>query len=197
MKKRKNNFRYKYIYLTRNLINNKCYIGQHISYKEIDSYIGSGKLLKRAIKKYGKNNFIKEIIEYCKNEIELNEKEEFYIKKFNTQIPKGYNISKSGYCNGTRGVEPWNKGKKGIYSKETIEKMTKKLKLINVKGMKGHKRSEECRRKIGEANKINSLGEKNGMYRRKHSKESRKKMSEKMKGRIPWNKGKKLKGTLS
>jgi len=50
---------------------------------------------------------------------------------------------------------------------------------------------------IGNKNKINNLGEKNGMYGKHHTKESRKKMSENMKGRVPWNKGKKIKGTQS
>lgn len=47
-----------YVYLTTNLVNNKKYIGQH--YGEVtDSYIGSGSILKKAIEKYGKNNFKK------------------------------------------------------------------------------------------------------------------------------------------
>lgn len=48
------------IYLTRNLINNKKYIGQSI--RNDKNYLGSGNLLKKAIKKYGKDNFLKEVI---------------------------------------------------------------------------------------------------------------------------------------
>jgi hypothetical protein len=47
------------IYLTTNQINGKIYIGQTSINKH--GYIGSGKLLKKAIKKYGKNNFIRTI----------------------------------------------------------------------------------------------------------------------------------------
>ena len=194
MKKRKKLLNYLYIYYTENMITNKGYVGQHASNDENDKkYLGSGILISKSIKKYGRENFKKEIIEYCENENQLNEKEEFWIKEKNTLYPNGYNISASGYRNGTRSVEPWNKGKHGIYSKETIEKMTKKLKKINVKGRKGIPRSEECKRKIGEKNKINSLGKRNGMYGKHHTKESRKKMSESAKGRIPWNKGLKIK----
>jgi group I intron endonuclease len=196
MKERKRKCKYMYIYLTTNMITGKRYVGQHAANDKINDYFGSGLLLNKAIKKYGKSNFTKEIIENCVSEQQLNKREEYWIKEKNTINPNGYNISGSGYGNGTRGVEPWNKEKHDIYSKETIEKMTKKLKLINVKGCKGHPRSEECKRKIGEKNKINSSGENNGMYGKHHSQESRDKMSKNMQGRIPWNKGKKIKREL-
>jgi len=50
-----------YIYLTTNLINNKKYIGKHFGELE-DGYLGSGLLLQRAIEKYGKENFSKQIL---------------------------------------------------------------------------------------------------------------------------------------
>ena len=47
-----------YIYLTKNIVNGKSYVGKH-TYRGKDSfdknYLGSGYLLKRAIKKYGKD----------------------------------------------------------------------------------------------------------------------------------------------
>ena len=49
---------YHFTYMTTNIINNKIYIGIHSSNKLYDSYIGSGKTLKRAIKKYGKEKFV-------------------------------------------------------------------------------------------------------------------------------------------
>lgn len=48
------------IYLTVNQINGKVYVGQTSINK--NGYIGSGKLLKRAIKKYGKDNFARTIL---------------------------------------------------------------------------------------------------------------------------------------
>ena len=65
-----------YIYKTTNLINGKIYIGQHrVNNDVIDkNYFGSGKLLLEAIKKYGKENFKCEIIEWCESEKSLSEK---------------------------------------------------------------------------------------------------------------------------
>lgn len=70
-----------YIYKTTNLINNKQYIGKH--YGELnDDYIGSGILMQRAISKYGKVNFKKEILCISKNEEENRLNEDKFIRKY-------------------------------------------------------------------------------------------------------------------
>ena len=87
-----------YIYKTTNLITNKIYIGQHIAkINENKRYFGSGKLLKKSIKKHGIKNFKNEILEYCKDIDELNDREIFWISELNsTNLNIGYNITCGG-----------------------------------------------------------------------------------------------------
>lgn len=84
-----------YIYQVTNLINGKKYIGQHYG-KLNDLYLGSGVKLVKAIKKYGKANFKKEILEICSKE-NIDQKEKDYIKKFNAvEDPQYYNLADGG-----------------------------------------------------------------------------------------------------
>ena len=119
------------IYKVTNTINYKVYIGQDKNNNP--NYLGSGYLIKKSIKKYGKENFIKEVLCVCNSIDDLNEKERFYIKKFNsTDKNIGYNISIGG-TNGTM----LNRR----HSNETKEKM----KLSSL----GKKKSEEHCKNIG------------------------------------------------
>lgn len=94
-----------YIYLTTNIINNKKYIGQRRAFDcspEIDDYLGSGTILQRAIKLYGKENFTKEILEYCDSIDELNEAEKKWIAYYNAVLSdEFYNIASGGLAGDT------------------------------------------------------------------------------------------------
>lgn len=92
-----------YIYKITNLINNKIYIGQtiHSIEKRFNRHIIDSKnkntRIARAIKKYGADNFAITIIDTAYSQQELNEKEIFWIKFFNsTDISIGYNITFGG-----------------------------------------------------------------------------------------------------
>jgi group I intron endonuclease len=83
------------IYKTINIINNKIYIGK--DFFNNPNYLGSGILLDAAIKKYGRKNFKKEILEICKDKNELELCEIYWISKFNATDRKiGYNITEGG-----------------------------------------------------------------------------------------------------
>lgn len=226
------------IYKTTNSINGKIYIGQEHKYKKY--YLGSGTYIKRAIEKYGKGNFKKEILQKCLLKEYANDYESYWIKKLNSKVPYGYNLTDGGegalnpaeetrqkMSLAKKGIIPWNKGKTNVYSDETRRRMgdsqrgkpgwnrgkkrpeisgknnpmygkkrpdvSERMKLIRGKKhplygigfMAGKKHSEETKKKISEA----ITGEKNPFYGKKHSVENRKKMSEGLRGHIPWNKG--------
>lgn len=87
-----------YIYKTTNQINGKIYIGKcKKPANETLDYLGSGILLKKAIEKYGIENFKKEILDYASDLNSLNKKEIVWIK-YTSSCDRniGYNISKGG-----------------------------------------------------------------------------------------------------
>jgi hypothetical protein len=84
-----------YIYKIINKINGKWYIGK--TNGQDPNYMGSGKILKQAYKKYGKENFEKVILETCSTEEELNLREIQWINSTNATIdPMSYNLVEGG-----------------------------------------------------------------------------------------------------
>lgn len=83
-----------WVYKTTNLINGKSYVGQDS--KEDLRYFGSGFLIKRAVRKYGKENFSKEVVAWCDTLDKLNFLEQFYVNFFKTRNPDGYNLTDGG-----------------------------------------------------------------------------------------------------
>jgi hypothetical protein len=109
------------IYKITNTINGKYYIGKHQTFDLQDGYMGSGKYLKRAMDKYGIENFTKEILHIFKTEKEMNDKE----KELVVISEETYNLNEGGtggftYIN-SKGLNIAN-GKKGS---ERFQKMLK------------------------------------------------------------------------
>lgn len=86
------------IYKTTNLINGKIYVGKDSN--NDPKYLGGGKYFKIAIKKYGRENFKKKILEFCTKE-NINEREIYWIAETNCRDNKiGYNVATGGEgCN--------------------------------------------------------------------------------------------------
>jgi group I intron endonuclease len=80
------------VYETTNLINGKKYIGKLVFSRKNDwsKYLGSGLYLQRAIRKYGKENFTKEILFLALDNDELNELEEIVIELSNAVESENY-----------------------------------------------------------------------------------------------------------
>ena len=193
-----------YIYILKNKINGKIYIGQTV--RPIKTRLGehrSGRsancrLIYRAIKFHGWDNFEKDWYE-CPDE-DLDFDEELLIKEMKTLSPEGYNL-KEGGGNGKLSEETkqklsgenhpmWGKqhseetkqkmseskqGEKNhMYGKTHTEESKRKLREIQLgekNNMWGKTPSEETKQKQREAN----LGEKNHMFGKTHSEESRQK----------------------
>lgn len=84
------------VYQITNLINNKIYIGIHSTYDLNDGYMGSGSYLKRAIKKYGIENFQKDILFDFDNPEEMILKESELVDRKFIARKDVYNIKLGG-----------------------------------------------------------------------------------------------------
>jgi group I intron endonuclease len=163
------------IYKTTNLINGKIYVGKDV--KNNSSYLGSGKILLHAIKKYGKINFKKEIIDTAETLAELSKKEIFWIDFYCSTSKKiGYNICKGGEGGDTITNNPFYKKKK--FSKKHKENISKNHADVSGKNnpMFGKTHTQEVR----EILRIKNLN-------KKLSKSAKDKMSKKRKGELNTN----------
>jgi group I intron endonuclease len=140
-----------FLYKTTNLINNKIYIGVHATKHINDCYLGSGKHLKNAIKKYGKENFKREILEFFNSyEDALLKENEIVNQDFINRIDT-YNIVNGG------GMPPIKYGDKHHYFNRRLfgennhffgKKHTEQTKLKMRKLKLGKKLSEKNKKNL-------------------------------------------------
>ena len=125
------------IYKTTNIINNKVYIGKHITKNPNDAYLGSGVAIKNAIKTYGKHNFKKEVLFIFDSEKEMDDKERELVNESFISTDNTYNMG----IGGEGGAHFLGR----THSEETKQKIREKRKLQTT--------SEETRKKISEGNR--------------------------------------------
>jgi group I intron endonuclease len=137
---------YGIIYIAKNLTNGKVYVGKTTQTIEKRKWehnnrakLGWEQLIYKAIRKYGSNSFQWSVIEHCDNEESINNREEFWIKHYNSYIGEpnsnGYNMTTGG--EGTSGHK---------LSEETKRKMSES-KTGERNPMYGKKVSEETIKK--------------------------------------------------
>ena len=156
------------LYKTTNLVNGKTYIGIHKTNNLEDGYLGSGFALTEAVEKYGKDNFKREILEFCSSYDELLELEKLYVDIDWVRDKSNYNLKTGGQS-------------AGILSDESKKKISESLLegyksgRIVIKKYTKYPLSEDLKDKISTSLKL--------LYKDKEHNR---------KGKAPWNKG--LKG---
>jgi group I intron endonuclease len=139
------------IYKITNIINNKIYIGKHQTENLDDGYMGSGKAIVNAIKKYGREVFIKDILFVFDNDDDMNNKEKELITEEFVKRKDTYNLGVGGEGG------PHFKGK--THSEKTRELLSKQSSNRKVsqetkdklsKAFKNRTFSEETRQKLSE-----------------------------------------------
>src|ERR1700676_2962873 len=87
------------IYILRNTINNKIYIGQtrRLLKKRLNNYTKNQPHIYNAIKKYGKNNFYYEVLTVAHTQEITDYWEIYFIEKYNsTNLDIGFNLKTGG-----------------------------------------------------------------------------------------------------
>ena len=154
------------IYLTTNNIREKVYVGKLVNERK-KTYLGSGTYVRRAIKKYGKENFSRITLEDGITDHDyLCEREKYWIAFYDSTNPDvGYNLTEGGggllgfhhseetlekLSESHKGQIPWNKGISP--SKETLEKLSESHKG-QTPWNKGISPSEETLEKMSKSKK--------------------------------------------
>jgi hypothetical protein len=191
-----------YIYKTTNLIVGTYYIGCHTTTSLDNTYLGSGTLLKKSIKCYGRENFLKEILYVCSDAKEKWIKEAEIVNEVVINDPLSMNLKLGGEGGSHKGkpqpkhseeskrkISIATTGK--VISEETKEKI-RQARAKQVPPMLGKQFSDDHKRKLGDAHR----GEKNYFFGRtpwnkdqKISEETKEKVSQSLMGRTAWNKG--------
>jgi len=133
------------IYEIKNNVNNKIYVGVHQLKNISDNYMGSGKLIKQAIVKYGIEHFTKSILYEYENKKDAYEKEKIIVDEHFVTRKDTYNLMEGGHGGKTCSGEThpaWGK----------------------ISSFYGKYHSDESRNKISMNRKGKCVGNENPMY---------------------------------
>ena len=164
-----------YIYKTTCKVTGKFYIGMHSTFNEDDSYIGSGKRLWHSIRKHGKENHVKEIIEYCldRSSLKVREKEIVNEDLLNDKMCMNLQLGGGGGFSGEEHMKKCSQagGNKTAFNRKCNIDLDNNFRLKASISAKNAWKDEEYRKSV-----IKGIsGEKNGFYGKQHTKETQKK----------------------
>lgn len=182
-----------YLYKITNLVNNKIYVGVHKTEDINDGYMGSGKVIRSAIEKYGIENFKKDILETFQDDKSMYAREKEIVTEEFLSREDVYNLRRGGYG----GWEYINKKGKNLYGKNGQKgyggdnlldgsKIKQKMIIENrwdehkrnlsklmrkrcekkdyINPFSGKKHNKKTKKIISLKNKINQSGSKNSQY---------------------------------
>jgi group I intron endonuclease len=114
------------VYKTTNKINGRSYIG--MTNGNNPDYLGSGKLIKQAIEKYGRENFQRETLEICDTEQGLREAEARWIEHFDAVSSDDfYNLMEGGRGGDTGFTKSMSVVTKAVWDSYTPEQKKNRL----------------------------------------------------------------------
>lgn len=162
--------KYYTIYETTNLINGKIYIGQHVTDNPYDDYIGSGVSMRRAIRKYGIENFHKHILFVFDNEYDMDAKEAELVTEQFCSLTSNYNLAPGGNGGGFRYINANGLG--GTLGYKYTEEQRKRRSETSIAAWK----NEKHRPKLLKLNREKLVKHRMDWTGKKHSEETIQKM---------------------
>jgi len=163
------------VYKTVNKVNNKFYIGVHkcANPQKFDGYYGSGSLLKRAIKKHGMENFVRETLFEFDSYEKAYQKEQEIVNSILIESNSCYNIKLGGNGGTTQNEE--------VREQFSLSRQGKFIKEQN--HFYGRKHSNEARKKMSDAKKGKYLKDQNpnwkgGFRKKKFSSEKERQLAQ-------------------
>lgn len=175
-----------YLYKTTCKVTGRYYIGMHSTTNLEDGYMGSGKRLRHSIRKYGKENHVKEILEFFDNREDLAKREKEVVNHNLIKEELCMNLTTGGLGAGFMNDEHMSKcskaGSKAFQDKlknpTYKEKHYQKMSLVQKKSFNeselrketlkydwtGRNHTEETKKLISDSNKYTGVGKDNSQY---------------------------------
>ncbi len=173
-----------YLYKTTCLITNRYYIGMHSTCNMEDGYMGSGKRLRYSIRKYGVENHVKEILELFESRELLIEAEKKAITPDMITDKNCMNLKEGGtggFSIEQQRLNAIKSNEKQRFLRENDKEWVIKVYISNSKARKkeydegkrdktyffdwtGKKHSEDSKKKMSESSKGKGVGEANSQY---------------------------------
>ena len=121
------------IYKITNQLDGKFYIGSHKTKNLNDNYLGSGKYLKRAIEKYGVDNFTKEVLFVFDNAKDMYNKEAEIVNEDFLATENTYNLKVGGF-----GGWDYLNDKSNFYNQTHTKEHGKMMSVVRVELLKSN-----------------------------------------------------------